>query len=346
MSELKAHQVEAWLRKPDVGLAAFLVYGPDRGLVSERSRQIAKSLVTDLEDPFGVVKLGCDDVEVDPGRLFDEASTVSMFGGFRLIWLSGGGAGKRTAEALAELLVSPPQDARILIEAGDLKKSAPIRTCIEKARQAIALPCYGDGAAEIERLMDAMLGEAGKSIALDARQVLRSALGGDRMASRGEIEKLILHAGDASSITLDDITAMIGDSAGLSVDGAIDAVLAGDLAGFDRAYNRLVRSGTKPFLVAAAMMRQFQQLQGIRARMDGGMAVAQAMASERPPVFYQRRDVVTRAASHWSAGRLMAGLERLQGAVLETRRRSELEEEIVRQALIALGLEAGRGRRS
>ena len=44
-------ETEHFVREPDPEWIAVLVYGPDQGLVRERARKIASSVVEDLADP-------------------------------------------------------------------------------------------------------------------------------------------------------------------------------------------------------------------------------------------------------------------------------------------------------
>ena len=71
------------------------------------------------------------EIERDPGRLLDEAGTVSMFSARRLIWVRDAGAHKGFADAVKALAAAPLADAIVLIEAGDLKKGAALRTAVE-----------------------------------------------------------------------------------------------------------------------------------------------------------------------------------------------------------------------
>ena len=43
MAQVKAHEVERYLKKLSPAHRVFLVYGPDAGLVSERAAQLAKA---------------------------------------------------------------------------------------------------------------------------------------------------------------------------------------------------------------------------------------------------------------------------------------------------------------
>lgn len=346
MAQKKAHEVDGWLARPDGAVKIVLLYGPDRGLVSERARHFAGKTGLPLDDPFSVVRIDAGEAEQQPGRLIDEARTVPMFSDRRLVWIRNAGAGKAFAEEMKVLAGDPPRDAVILIEAGDLKKGAALRTVVEGAFAAMALPCYADEAKGVDAVIDDELQKAGMTITLEARQALRRSLGGDRMASRGEVEKLALYAQGKDQISLEDVELAIGDVAGLSVDEVIDSVLDGRLDILETAFARLVASGNNQiYPMLAAAMRQFQALHALRGAMDSkGQSAAAAVAGARPPVFFSRRKTVEYALQRWSADGAARVLERLQNAVLQTRRRPELAEAIARHTLLAIALDGGRSR--
>ena len=346
MAQKKAHEVDAWLKRPDPEVRIVLVYGPDRGLVSERAKAYAGQTGLDADDPFSSVRLDAGEIEASPGRLGDEARTVPMFSDRRLVWIKGAGAQKQLADEVKELAAEPPRDSLILIEAGDLKKGAPLRTAVENAPAAMALPCYADEARSIDAVMDEILARENLTIGLDARQVLRGNLGGDRLATRGEIEKLALYCHGRGEITLEDVNTLIGDVSGLGVDDAVDAVLSGNAVAFDEGFSRLVSSGSHPFVVLGAAMRQFQLLRLMRREMDrGGKPASAVVAAARPPVFFARRRLVETSLQRWNTPALARALERLQAAVLLTRRRPDLAQATARQALMALVVEAARAGR-
>ncbi len=346
MAQKKAHEVDRWLARPDAGVATVLVYGPDRGLVSERARRFAASTGLPLDDPFSVVRLDAGTLGGDPGRLVDEARTVAMFASRRLIWVLDAGAEKGLADAVRVLTAEPPSDALVLIEAGDLKKGAALRAVVEEASSAMALPCYADDGRSIERLIDDVLGAAGLGIAIEARELLRGVLGGDRLASRAELDKLALYCMGAGTVQVDDVRAAIGDVAGVAVDAAIDAAIEGRGAELDRSLARLESAGIQPFLVLAAAQRQFQAFQIMRDAMDReGKSASAAVASARPPVFFSRRDAVTAALAAFDAATIAQMLERIRDTVLETRRRPELARAATHEAMMAIAVRRARARR-
>lgn len=345
MAQKKAHEVERWLAAPD-DASVVLIYGPDRGLVSERARRFVTRTGLPLDDPFTVVRLDAAEAEQQPGRLADEARTVPMFATRRLIWVRNAGNQKSLVQDIAALIEAPPRDAVILVEAGDLRKGSALRTTVEGGTGAMALPCYADDGRGIDAVIDETLEAAGLKLDLEARQLLKSNLGGDRLATRGELEKLALYCAGKADVTAEDVRQLTGDVSGLSADAAVDAVMTGRFKEFDGAFRRFLAAGNPPFLLLSATMRQVHTLQTMRDAMDAkGQTAAAAVASARPPVFFSRRKAVETALTRWTGGALQGAAERLQAAVLRMRRKPALAPAIARQALMALAVESARGRR-
>jgi DNA polymerase-3 subunit delta len=167
VTALKGSEIDAYVARPDPARPIVLVFGPDLGLVRERADAIIRASVDDVRDPFALVRLDGDEVAADPARLVDEAQTVPLFGGRRAVSLRVGA--KNVASAVELLLTLALRDCRVVIEAGDLKRSAPLRTLCERARNAVALPCYADQERDLARLVDEEMRAAGLAIAPDAR---------------------------------------------------------------------------------------------------------------------------------------------------------------------------------
>ncbi len=286
-----------------------------------------------------------DAIEEDPGRLLDEANTVSMFGGDRLIWIKDGGNGRKFVEAVKALCEAPPQACTVLIEADDLKKTATLRTTIEAAAQAMALPCYADDARALDRLIDEELGREGKTISLDARALLKQSLGGDRMSSRQELHKLMLYCRDEKTIERVHVSEAVAEAAGSSVDDAVDAVISGNVAAFEREFAKLIANGTAPYQFIRTAMRQFYLLANLRKQVDqDGKSVAAAVAGARPPLFFGRKALIENALGKVRLGWIVETLDRLQMANLESRKMSGLSAIIVHRALLGIAIERARAR--
>ena len=342
MAQVKAHEVDRYLQKPDPKHRVVLVYGPDRGLVSERAKSVAKSSGADLNDPFSSIVIDAEDAASEPTRIADEAHTVSMFGGSRLVWIKGS-TQKNLIGALQPVLDLPPTDALVIVEGGDLKKTSPLRTRIEKSASAVALPCYQDQARAVDALIDEEVRSHGLTIHSDAKALLKTLLGDDRMASRGEVSKLCLYVGDKGSVEVDDIFAIVGDASALAVDTVVDAASTGDIATMEHTFKRLIARGTAVFQVINAIQRHFQMLHQTRIQMDAkGQPASSIIGGLRPPINFQRKDKVSRAAAIWKKPALERVLERLENVSLETRTNAALSVPLASTALLAIAIEAKR----
>src|SRR5512135_51132 len=215
MTAIKTSDIDRFVTKPNPAQPIMLVYGPDAGLVRERVDALVRASVDDPNDPFALARIEGEELTANPARLIEEALTVPLFGGRRAVLVRAGS--RNIAAALEPVLAQASNDCRVIIEAGDLKKSSPLRALCEQAKAAAALPCYADNDAAVGRLIDDEMREAKLSISPDARATLVSLLGGDRLASRNEIRKLVLYAAGQERVELADVMAVVSDASEMAL---------------------------------------------------------------------------------------------------------------------------------
>ncbi len=339
--KLAGRQIEAFLKAPlPEGLLAVLLYGPDEGLVRERSRLLAGKVVEDLQDPFRVATLSGPEAKADPALLADEAAAISLTGGARLVRLRP--AGDESAEALRNALEGPAADALIVVEAGDLTPRSSLRKLAESHKRAAALPCYSDDADAVARLVERTVEEIGASIAPDALAFAAQHLGADRMTTRQEAEKLALHAGPGGRVTLEDAAACIGDSAALSLDDIAFAVGGGDVGGLAAALDRATADAVAPVAILRAVGRHFQRLDRASRDMAEGADARTAMSRLRPPVFFRRQTAFRAQLGRWPTHWLAAALERLNRAEIHCKTTGLPDRAIAERLLLDLAHAASR----
>ena len=142
---------------------------------------------------------------------------------------------RNLAPAVGPILEMPLQDTLVVVEAGDLAKSSPLRTLCERSPKALAIPCYGDDSKNLGVVVDEALRGAGLTITRDAREAVLASLGGDRLATRSEIAKLALYVHGRKQIAIDDVDAVMSDVSSLAIDAVIDAAFGGDRIASTRA---------------------------------------------------------------------------------------------------------------
>ncbi len=341
MASLKPRDIEPFLKKPDFSRAVILLYGPDAGLVSERADMLAQKSGVDLSDPFCLIRMNADDAASDTARIADEAHTIGMFGGKRLIRISGN-TRRDLAKAVKPVLETPPQDAIILIEAGDLKKTAGLRKQLEANPASLCVPCYQDTDAAIEQLIDEEITAKGLKIDRETRLLLKSMLGDNRMVSRGELSKLAIYCEGKETVTADEIHEIVGDASKLVMDDVIDATATGDAAKLQVVLPKAIEAGNAPDIILLGLLRHFQMLQNVRNKVElQRQPASNVIGGLRPPVHFARKNAVTSAVNIWTLERLTRALVRLDKAMLECRQKSGMAKALCSTTLLALSLEAG-----
>lgn len=340
MVAIKASGVDAFLARPQPDVFAVLIYGPDAGLVSERAEKLAAAALEGSDDPFGLVRLEGDDLASDPGRLADEARTIALFGGKRVIRVKAGA--RAIVTAVEALLTGPQPESLTVIEAGDLKKNAPLRTACEKSPRAAALPCFPDEAGARDRLIDEEMRAAGLTITLDARALLVASLGPDRLAARGEVQKLCLYAMGEGRVDVDHVRAAVADAADVGMDVAVDAAFAGRAAETASALKSLRANGTPPSVVVGAALRHALTLHRLRGEVEAGRSARAVMEANQFLFHFRRKDAVERALGSWTDARLGDATAKLAQAVAAGRKAAGIGEAIAERALLAIAIDATR----
>jgi DNA polymerase-3 subunit delta len=335
---LTAARVETFLRRPDPEIAAMLLYGPDQGLVRERADAIGRTVTTDPRDPFLVADLTGAILTADPARLFDEAAQISLMGGRRLVRVRE--AGDAQSAAFARFLADPPEESLVVVEAGDLPARGSLRRAFDDAPRGVAIGCYPDTGRELAAVIRDSLAAHQVTASRDAIEFMTQHLGGDRLLTRAELEKLTLYAGDGRRVELDDARVSIADSAALSLDDVVLAAAEGDAAALDRALNRVFQEGESPVSVVRAALRHLQRLHALAARIAAGEPAEAALRAARPPVFFKQQDSFRLQLRLWREASLRRQLDRLVETETRIKTTGMPAETICRAVLLELACEA------
>ena len=327
-----------FLRRPPADLRAALFFGPDAGLVRERADLLARAVCADLADPFRVAELDAARLAAEPARLADEAAQLSLVPGRRVVRLREAGDG--LASLLGDFLGHGAGEALVVVEAGELPARSGLRRLFEEAKNAAAVGCYPDDARDLLALVRETLAAHRIDATRDAVQYLVAHLGGDRLVTRSELEKLTLYAGEGGSLDLAAAEAAIGDSALLSLDDAVLAAAEGEPAALDRALARVFEEGESPVTVIRALLRHLHRLHGLVAEVEAGKSSEQVLRGARPPVFFRQQESFRRQLQRWSAARLRPALALVAEAEFRMKQTGLPAETICRAAMLDLAQKA------
>ena len=341
MVAIKAHLASGFLKSPDPRCSAFLFFGTDPGLVSERAQQLAKRIAESDNPPGEVLRLDDADLENDPDKLSNELRTIPMFGGRKIVRAT---TGRRiNVLALKPLVEGGPLAGILIVEAGNLKPDEALRQLFEKPAHAAAVACYGDEAQDLGILVRDVLGAAKMAITPDAQQLLVARLGADRTLSRGEIDKLVLYAHGKPRIEIEDVEAIVGDAAELAIDGVLIAAASGDAKRAVNECGRAIDSGESAQMIILAALRYFHRLHRVRVALDAGKSFDDAVRSLRPPLFFKHKPIFGAQTRQWSAAQLAEAMTEIAAVAKAARLSGALEDPLAERLMWNLAQKSGKG---
>jgi DNA polymerase-3 subunit delta len=305
----KRPDVERFLKGPDAGMRAALIYGRDRGGVRERADKLARVVTANPEDPFDTALLNDD--ELGDGRLEGELAAISMMGGRRLVRVRFTGEkaapDKTAAEALtahAEGKLNP--DAFLLIEAGALGRDSALRKVAEKVAACATIPCYDDEPGDVARLVRESL--AADKVGLDSQalELFVSRLPRERGVARQEMERLALWLGPGSGriATPADLEDFLGVEPEASLTDAATDAFGGKLAAAQAGLRRAAAEGEGGPAAVRAMGMHLARLRRILTLAGNGASLAEA--AKASGVFWKNEREMLRQARAWTLEHLLA----------------------------------------
>ena len=198
------------------------------------------------------------------------------------------GAGDAAAGAVEAALdgVTPDQ-AVLVVTAGNLKARSKLRALFEKGRTLAAVGIYANPPerGDIEAMFAARKAPLPDDEAMQDLLSLGRAL--DAGEFRGLVEKLLLYkANESSPVTPEDVAACAPLAIEDEVDALSAAVAGGEVKAVPGIIGRLSGQGEAPSSLSIGVTRHFRQLLALASAPDGPEAAA---ARARPLIFGPRR---------------------------------------------------------
>ena len=342
--KISGRRIDGFVRAPDEGVRAALLFGPDEGLVRERAVALVTAIAEDASDPFRVVEISASQIERDQAILGDEVAAISMMGGRRAIRVRGANDG--LGRTFAEFLDAPLGDGFVVVEAGELASRSSLRRTFEQADNAAALPCYADEGAVLGDFIRETLAQLKIDADHEAIMFLESSSGSDRQLTRRELEKLALYVGsDGGRLDIVTARACVGDTSAMALEDVAYAAGSGDQVGLDRALRRYFSEGGSAVGVLRVVASHIVKLQRVVGMIEQGTTLDAAISGLKPPIFFKRRDDFRGQADKWDLARLNKAKKIVSESEIKCKTTGIPDHTVCARALMQVAAAAPRARR-
>lgn len=333
-------QIRAELDSPNSKFRLYLLHGPDESGADELAARLARAMGPDVER----VDMDSKTLRDSPGRLADEAASMSLFGSKRLIRVQG--VDESAAEAINLLLNAEVAGNPVVAIGPGLKSSGKLVKLAIAAPAAMAHACYVPEGIDAIRLVTQIAREHGLRLSGDAPQRLAHACGGDRAILTREIEKLALYLDaapdrprDADGRAIDAIGADLGDT---EMFGAIEAILDGRVAEVGSELARLAESGGSAIPLLRQLARRLLALAEMRGEVDAGAGIDEVLEKHR--VFFREKAATGRALKRWHSLQLARAIDRIREAERSLMRSATAGDVLAEAECTAIARAAARAR--
>lgn len=291
---------------PDVRL--YLLHGPDEAGAREQTARLARMLGPDAER----VDLDPGQLKANPGRLADEAASMSLFGTVRYIRISG--AGDESVEACRLLLAAERAGNPVVVIAPTIKGTSALVKLATADPRALACAFHMPDAGEADKIAASIAREQGLRTTGATAARIAAAATGNRAVMTRELEKIALFLDAAperprelDDAALDAIGADLGDA---ELSRAVDSAIDGGPGRVADELRLLGMAGMSRIPLLRQLVRRLMALAELRADLDRGANPNTVIEH----VFFRERATTARALRIWSAARISEGIDHVRRA--------------------------------
>jgi DNA polymerase-3 subunit delta len=338
MAIVKAAELIGLLSNSRKSPIAVLIHGADRSAVYELCQRVIKKVIGSSDESLSVSRLLEAQVTGSPGRLYEEFSSISMFGGNRVIWVAS--AGDALVKSIEPILSSESTGNLILIDAESLSKNSRLRKLFEASPHGASAALYEESPQELRLRLERLIKTSGLAIGDEAMLRLLEFMSFERAVAESETLKLITYCQGQSTIGVEDVQAICGDTSDASMDDLVDAVFEGNLDDVDRYVMTVGTSVNAGRGTLSAVLQHIVKLQGMAAQILQGSSIDSVVHAPRFGIFFKRRASLSQQLRTWDIEALLNAEEKICAAVLQTRQHPDLDDAIINRTFLALGRNA------
>ncbi|AHA27525.1 DNA polymerase III subunit delta [Candidatus Liberibacter americanus] len=338
MVELKSYEFEKQnIDKLLLDYFVFIFYGSDKGLISELIIKLKKKLRYSYYDPFSFINLNCTVINKNPEKLWDEIQSIGLFNKKRVIFIDDISNEKTILDCLEEIIIKNINNVLIIIKSGELKKDNRLRKMGKIYKNALSISCYSDNEITLTRLIKEEFSYHKKQLSSEAEKLLLMFLGGDRIASRNELQKLFSYCLEEDIIKEKHIKKIISDTHNLYIEEIIDAAILGNTYKSIILVEKFFSSKMPIYALLHGFLRRFQLLYKIHIEIDSaGISPIKAIQKFEKTNIHKKTLLLEKSIQFWDKYNVRKFLYRIEQNIRLIREKRTIERIVVFQSILSI----------
>lgn len=293
----------------------YLIYGEEELLLARALHRLRGRIAEAADLTFNYEAF--DGESADVGDVIAAANTLPFASERRLVVVTN--VQKLNAAAQAQLssyAADPSPSTCLVLVAGKMRKDSKLLKAVAATGGAAeyAAPRRNEYPAWVVQLFESR----GRALTRDGAEVLVRAVGRDLRRLETEAEKIIAFAGHRTTLTREDVTGVVVETAPVSIFEFLDAVGARECGRALELLDRLIRGGDEVMGIHAMTIRHLRMLVSVSALLGRG-ADTRTIMREVGMADWQLRNI-TPQARRFEPGELSAALR--SAAEMEARMKS------------------------
>jgi DNA polymerase III subunit delta len=219
--------------------------------------------------------------DFDWNFLLESANNFSLFNNKCLIELHLVHKPNATGvEILSTYTRQPPPDKVLMIISKKLDQATQNASWVKVIiKQGVYVPIWPVNAEQYLQWLQQRLHQHNLKVVPEGIHYLAEQTEGNFLAAAQEIEKLKLHYGE-KKLSVDDIAAVISDSAHFDIFIFIDSILQGDLRRIQKILTHLSHEAIEPPLILWAITRELRSLVTLKQLAQNGLSLENALRQQ------------------------------------------------------------------
>ncbi|MBY7649076.1 MAG: DNA polymerase III subunit delta [Candidatus Liberibacter europaeus] len=339
MAEIKSYEFEKEnIDKLLFNYCMFIFYGSDKGLVSELIAKLKKKIGSSYCDPISFVTLNSIDIQKNPEKIWHEINSISLFNKRKVIFIENLSPEKKVLDCLEAIIISKKiNNILIIIKSAEIKGENRLRKMGKEHSPILCISCYPDKKINLINLMKEELLYDKKRLSIEAKHILLECLGGDRIASRNELQKLSSYCLEEDIINEEHVKDIISNTHILYIEEIIDTSMIGDVHKSILLVENFFSSKMSSHALLHGVLKRLQLLDKIHTEIEfSSTSIMDAVDKLEKTRILKKRLLLQKLIKIWNKNNVKKFLYKIDRGIQLIRKNNALDKIIVFQSILSI----------